>query len=115
MLVVPSAHAKQTYIATWSSLYPSSSSDSNAGCALCHTSAVVVGGGLNSYGVAQANSTAGSIGSRIFDVEDMDSDNDPTMSSNLVEINANTQPALSATWIPCKPLQSKYLLLEMER
>ncbi len=57
MLVVPSVHAKSTYTAIWSSLYPSSSSDSNARCALCHIS--IVGGGLNSCGVAQANSIAG--------------------------------------------------------
>lgn len=99
MIFIPTPlYAKSTYTSTWSSLYPGSNSDSNAGCALCHLS--VAGGGLNDYGVDMANSIAGSIANRIVDVESIDSDNDPAMSSNLIEINANTQPGWTGSAAP---------------
>ena len=90
MMIAPSIHAKSTYTATWNSLYPTSNSASNASCALCHRS--IVGGALNDYGSDQTNSIAGTIANRIVDVEGIDSDSDLTLSSNLSEINANTQP-----------------------
>ncbi len=98
MLTAPSIHAKSTYTATWNSLYPSSNSVSNAGCALCHLS--IVGGGLNNYGSDQSNSIAGTIANRIVDIEGIDSDTDLTLSSNLSEINANTQPGWTGSAAP---------------
>ena len=77
-------------------LYPGSSSYSNAQCALCHNS-TTSGSSENSYGDAIASSGAGTIGNRIVDVEDLDSDSDPTASDNLTEINANAQPGWTGT------------------
>lgn len=98
MFLVPSTHAKSTYTTTWNSLYSASNSASNAGCALCHIS--IVGGGLNDYGSDQTNSTAGMIANRIVDVEGIDSDADLTLSSNLSEISANTQPGWTGSAAP---------------
>lgn len=44
-------------------------------------------------------STAGTISSRIVDIESLNSDFDPTSSDNLAEINANPQPGWTG-WAP---------------
>ncbi len=98
MVIAPSIHAKSTYIGTWNSLYPTSNSASNASCALCHLS--IVGVGLNDYGSDQTNSIAGTIANRIVDVEGIDSDTDLTLSINISEINANTQPGWTVSAAP---------------
>ena len=90
MVAAPLIHAKTSYTGTWSGIYPASSSDTNASCALCHTS--TSGGGLNLYGVDINTSSAGALSARIVDVEGEDSDLDPTLSNNITEINANAQP-----------------------
>jgi len=94
LITAPSAHARSTFISTWDSLYPASSSLSNAtpdGCQLCHATAAGVG--RNAYGadLDVAIVTLG-LSDALLDIEGYDSDSDPTGSSNLVEINADTQP-----------------------
>lgn len=99
MVAAPSVQAQRSYLGTWSGIYPTSSSDNNAACALCHND--ISGGGLNPYGNDIANSSAGTITNRIIDVQGDDSDSDSTGSSNIFEINANTQPGwTNATVIP---------------
>ncbi len=96
MAAASTTHARSTYIPIWTGLYPGSSSYSNAQCALCHNS-TTSGSSENSYGAAIASSGAGTIGNRIVDVENLDSDADPTESDNLTEINANAQPGWTGT------------------
>ena len=99
MAAAPSVHAQRSYPGTWGGIYPASQSDNNAACALCHVD--ISGGDLNPYGVDIQDSSAGNISARIVDVEGEDSDNDPTGSDNITEINANTQPGWTAdTVIP---------------
>jgi len=94
LLQAPQAVAFSSYLGTWGGIYPASSSDNNANCALCHTSST---SSFNPYGAAIRDSSAGSIGARIQAVESANSDNDPTGASNLVEINANAQPGWTGT------------------
>jgi len=96
MTAAPLTHAQRSYIGTWSDIYPASSSKNNAQCALCHTS-ITSGSSDNPYGTAIRSSSAGSISARIVDVEDLDSDSDPTASDNITEINANAQPGWTGT------------------
>ena len=95
MTAAPLIRAERSYMGTWSGIYPASSSDSNAQCALCHNS--TTGSGYNSYGIDIALSSAGGISARIVDVEDENSDSDPTASDNITEINANAQPGWTGT------------------
>jgi hypothetical protein len=73
-------------------MYPASTSD-DASCQLCHAASTQ---NLNSYGESLCSSNAGSIANRILAVEAVDSDADPTGSSNITESNASTQPG----WTP---------------
>ena len=90
------AMALSSYQTAFSTRYPASTSDNNASCNICHSS----GGGsdLNGYGkdwAAQHN--AGMTPAAAFQaVESVNSDNDPTGSTNLAEITANAQPG----WTP---------------
>jgi len=98
LLATPSAHARSTFVSPWLSLYPSSDSLNNAtpdGCQLCHATAG--GDGRNAYGtdmdnVLPSRPTTSEITAALTAIESLDSDSDPTSSSNLVEIDANTQP-----------------------
>ncbi len=83
LLSTSSAHATQRFLGTWQGLYPDSQSDNNAGCVLCHITPN--GDGFNPYGVEVWIEG-------ISGAESFDSDEDPTGSSNITEINANTQP-----------------------
>ncbi|MGD8932316.1 MAG: hypothetical protein PVI52_07090, partial [Chromatiales bacterium] len=77
------AQATSSRLNEWRSLYPDSQSADNASCALCHVD--INTSQFNPYGAAvRANGITGA--------ENLNSDNDPTGSSNIVEINANTQP-----------------------
>src|SRR3974377_1268941 len=83
------AMAFSSYLSTFNSTYPSSTSGKNASCNLCHAS----GGGtdLNPYGeafAAQSHSFPA--------IEGLNSDKDPTGATNIQEINASTQPG----WTP---------------
>ena len=78
--------ANSDILAVWSSTYPASLSDDNAGCQLCHGSSLST---LNEYGLAISSdpTQAG------FEaVNGTNSDGDPGGFSDLAEINANSQP-----------------------
>ncbi len=93
------AHAFGSYASSFSSRYPSSQSLTNVtsgagnSCQFCHQSS---GGGdpYNAYGWALKGQIDGgaSITTALQTVESLNSDGDPAGSSNLTEINANTQP-----------------------
>jgi PKD repeat protein len=89
LLSAPLVHAKGSYVSTWSAMYPSSMSEDNSSCQLCHAASTQ---DLNSYGEALCSSNAGDISNRIAAVEAIDSDMDPTGASNITETNASTQP-----------------------
>ena len=96
LITAPSAHARSDYVSPWQSLYPASLSYDNADCMLCHTTADGRSG-RNPYGADMDNVLPGSpsdteITDALLAIEGDDSDSDPTGSSNLVEINASTQP-----------------------
>lgn len=95
MAAAPSIQAQRSYLSLWAGIYTASLSDNNAICALCHND--ISGGGLNPYGVDIANSSAGDILARIGAVEGVDSDSDPTNSTNITEINADAQPGWTGT------------------
>jgi hypothetical protein len=85
----------------WELQYPNSLSDDNVvgtnneniGCALCHNDTNLQ---LNPYGAdwraAWTGTTDPELTAALIAIEGLDSDADPTGSSNIVEINANTQP-----------------------
>ena len=85
--------ARPSILSAWQAIYPSSTSDL-ANCQLCHQS-TSGGNGWNGYGwnIRQEmtnNNLAAS--AAIAAVEPLNSDVNPSMSSNLDEISANTQP-----------------------
>ncbi|MEN8167639.1 MAG: PKD domain-containing protein [Pseudomonadota bacterium] len=81
------AHATNTWLNNWRNIYPSSLSDENASCALCHTT-IDTGGNLNAYGSeVRSSGITGAAGA----------DSDGQGDANLVEINADTQPAWSSS------------------
>jgi len=94
LITAPQAHAKSTFISTWDSLYRDSSSLTNAtpdGCQLCHATAS--GSGRNDYGAdLDIAMVTMSLSDALQSIEGLDSDSDPTGSSNIVEIDADTQP-----------------------
>lgn len=85
LLPFSQVHAASSYLGSWSSLYPNSSSD-NSGCQLCHGASTQQ---LNTYGRDMCL-LSGGVSGRIQAIQNQDSDGDG--SSNLQEINANTQP-----------------------
>jgi len=93
LILAPVVQASTSYLPTWAGVYPSSFSDDNARCRLCHAASTQ---NLNPYGEALCSSNAGNISNRILAVEAVDSDTDPTGSSNITESNASTQPG----WTP---------------
>ena len=76
---------------TWGSLYPTSSSGDNAGCQVCHGSQTDT---WNPYGWAiRLNIDGGANDANaIMMAEAADADGDPTGTSNLGEIDLDTQP-----------------------
>ena len=93
LIPISSSHALSSYGTTWNNLHANSTSGTNASCQLCHAASTQ---NLNSYGQELCISSAGSISNRIQAVEALNSDADPTGSSNLTEATANTQPG----WTP---------------
>ena len=93
------AFATSGYLSTWSSLHPTSQSDNNAGCQLCHGSSTQ---NINPYGfaLAQCNGASGSITQRINAAEGLNSDGDAGGFSNLQEANADTQPGWTTGLMP---------------
>ena len=107
LCVSQGAQAKSSILTAWNAVYPSSQSAVNAAgagssCNLCHQS--LSPRSFNGYGWAiRININAGmSNTNAILAAESADSDNDPTGSSNLVEITADTQPGYTTgannTW-----------------
>ncbi|MBI5375978.1 MAG: choice-of-anchor D domain-containing protein [Candidatus Schekmanbacteria bacterium] len=94
-----SVFAQSNYVTTWQTRYPSSQSVNNVNtalgskCRFCHfTSSTST---WNAYGWAlrlEINNNGKTISQALAAVESLNSDGDPTNSSNLVEINANAQP-----------------------
>ena len=81
-----------TAFSTVSTVYLNSTSHTNAGCNLCHSS----GGGtdLNGYGKdwAAAHNSGLSVTASYQAIEGLNSDNNTTGSTNIAEITANAQP-----------------------
>ena len=98
LITAPSAHARSAFVSPWLSQYPASDSLNNAtpdGCQLCHSTAS--GSGRNAYGadldsVMPSNPSTSELIAALTAIEGDDSDSDPTGSSNIVEIDADTQP-----------------------
>ena len=105
LMIAPSANANRALSAVWSDYYGSSTSDANAGCALCHGDVDTFP--LNPYGADWQsdlqnrcqngnieNCTLGELQDGLDAIANDDSDapSDLTQSSNIVEIEANTQP-----------------------
>jgi glucose/arabinose dehydrogenase len=92
-----SALAIAPYLESWRTLYPSSKS-SDIGCQLCHLQR---SGGepWNAYGndlrflFNELDPSTRNIADAIQMIEDLNSDSDSPVTSNLDEINANAQPA----------------------
>ena len=103
LTIAPSAHALRPFVTLWELQYPNSLSDDNVvgtnneniGCALCHNDTNLQ---LNPYGQdwldAWTGTTDPELVAALVAIENLDSDapNDLTQSSNITEINANTQP-----------------------
>jgi hypothetical protein len=92
-----SAMASSSYYTPFTTLYPSSTTGTNAGrCNVCHSS----GGGtdLNGFGKDwAARHNAGRTTTQAYqDIEQMNSDGDAAGVKNLDEINANAQPGWTA-------------------
>jgi len=103
LMAAPSANANRALADAWSNYYDTSSSLANADCKLCHGDANLFP--LNPYGADWRDallSICGTIEScNLNQLEagldaiaglDSDAPNDLTQSSNIVEINADTQP-----------------------
>ena len=96
-LVLGSDHAMAfpNYTGTWQGEYPGSASLNNTvnDCTLCHS----INLEWNAYGSAiQQLGSATPILTRIRAVEGLDSDQDPTGATNLLEIMSDTQPGWTA-------------------
>ena len=91
-----SAMAFTSYLTGFATAYPASTSGNNASCNLCHSS----GGGtdVNAYGKdwATKHNSGLSVAAAYAAIEGLNSDSDPTGSTNIVEITANAQPG----WTP---------------
>ncbi len=100
-MALAAAPIKKSYWDDWDTEYPFSQSDDNvinggfSDCLLCHDTATG-GDGWNSYGwkMREFEQSGSSTPEAIVLVEPFDSDGDGT--SNLFEINANTQPGWTA-------------------
>lgn len=91
-----------SFASAWQSVYPTSMSDDNltfpaSSCQLCHTSSSG-GNSFNDYGwdLRFFDQQGLSKTDAILAAESLDSDDDPTGSTNLEEIQANSQPG----WTP---------------
>ncbi|MCK6447186.1 MAG: hypothetical protein L6Q99_12420 [Planctomycetes bacterium] len=99
VLAIGTASAYSNYLNNWRTVNPTSTTDDNVingtgqSCALCH---FTTNGGKNwnAYGwKMRQNMAAGqSVNNAIINAGPFDSDADPTASTNITEIGANTQP-----------------------
>ena len=92
LAAITPAQALKSFMGTWQATYPGSTTD-NANCALCHGTQDQ---NLNAYGKALCDAFDGNLPLNIVPaleaIESLDSDSDPTASTNLQEINVNAQP-----------------------
>lgn len=91
LAIAAPAQATSGYREAFAARYPNSLSQLRAGCNTCHGGS---SGSLNSYGRDLRQSNAGSREQRLAAVEGVDSDKEG--SSNLIEIDAGTQPGWCA-------------------
>lgn len=88
------ALARGGFLSTWQGIYPASMTDDNLedDCRICHGGADR--GTWNPYGfeVRSGIGSGLSVAEAISAIEALDSDEDPTGTDNLGEINADTQP-----------------------
>jgi hypothetical protein len=111
LAATPQVQANRALSDAWSNYYSLSSSDENAGCALCHGANNLFP--LNSYGAdwqsqlldicgAIENCNLNQLETGLQDIEGLDSDapNDLTQSTNIEEINADTQPGWAESDAP---------------
>jgi PKD repeat protein len=99
VLLATDARAFSSYLTTFSSTYPASTTD-NAGCVTCHgtnASGSANTGTFNRYGAA-LRALSGGIAARLVQVEGTDSDGEGN--TNRQEINANAQPGWCAASRP---------------
>jgi len=93
------AQARNSFYNDWVTAYPSSTSDDKVisgtgnNCSLCH-SAINGGDGWNEYGWALRVEVVGGAtqAQALVNIEPVDSDLDPSASSNLLEIILDAQP-----------------------
>jgi hypothetical protein len=97
LITVSSALALNQFLKTWETVYPTSTSDDNASCSLCHGTS---NSNLNSYGKSLCDAFNGSLPADIVPglhaIEGINSDLDPAGWSNIDEINAGAQPGWTA-------------------
>ena len=91
LLMAPQAQATSGYQTTWRGIYSGTTSSTDASCQLCHGTSTQ---NLNPYGFAISPRCSGwnNITAGINGAANANSDNDAGGNSNLVEINASTQP-----------------------
>lgn len=94
MTVIPTAQALNSFNKTWNEVYPNTTtSTGDAGCAVCHGNST---SNLNAYGAELCRSFNGTvpadIANYLVSIEGVNSDNDVSGSTNLLEIQANSQP-----------------------
>jgi len=92
LLLSPAIQAASSFQNTFESLYGNSASGANGDCQICHADSTR---NLNSYGKSFCDQ-GGNTTARLQSIENLDSDSDPTGSSNIDEIMASTQPG----WTP---------------
>lgn len=83
------ASARGSYLSTFTTRYPNSTLDTTQDCAICHLNGDTGSGLFTSYG-GDFESASGTVAQRFAAIEGFDSDGDG--SSNLAELNANTDP-----------------------
>ena len=91
------ADATSSIASAFSTRYPSSGTRTAAGCNACHAGQTSVSS-LNSYGRDLHAASAASAALRLAAIETIDSDKEGH--SNLVEINASTQPGWCVATTP---------------
>lgn len=90
VLLAPTAGlAQSSYLGTWSATYPASTSDTNAGCNLCHGGTTST---FNSYGNAVRIAGVPPTSTTLHSIDSANSDGDAGGFTNLQEISANAQP-----------------------
>ena len=93
------AYAFSIYLtrSAFSTVYPDSQSEVNAGCKLCHAA---VNTQLNPYGKAICDTSAPTLAERITSVAVENADSDGNGDTNIYEINTSAQPGWTVVAVP---------------